>query len=162
MLAAIALVLPFHGFGSPLAVPQQLELLRPPASTPTSTLVTVPAPKAAILPSRVVVKPTLNLTLTSSDDARLGPTVNTSVGPMPSSFACIAYYESRYEPTVINPTSGDAGVFQIAQSTWNEYRTPNDPWWIPSATPAQQLAVAERIQAADGWSPWVTAPLCGL
>ena len=161
MLAAIALVVPFHGFGSSLAVPQQLELLHSPASTPATALVTVPASNAAILPSRVVATPTLNLTLTSSDDG-LGPTVNTPVGPMPSSFACIAYYESRYEPTVINPTSGDAGVFQIAQSTWNEYRTPNDPWWIPSATPAQQLAVAERIQAADGWSPWVTAPLCGL
>jgi len=161
-LTAIMVVVPFLGLGSPLTVPQQINWLSPPASTVTSTLVTVQVSPAAILSNRVVGTSTLAPTLTSSDETGLGPTVSTPVGPMPSSFACIAYYESRYESTVINPTSGDAGVFQIAQATWNEYRTSNDPWWIPSATPAQQLAVAKRIQAADGWSPWVTAPLCGL
>ncbi|WP_423783132.1 transglycosylase family protein [Ferrimicrobium acidiphilum] len=75
---------------------------------------------------------------------------------------CIAYRESSDRVSVVNPVSGDGGAFQIATLTWREYRRNNYPLNPEQATLAQQYTVAKRIEKADGWWPWVTAPLCGV
>ncbi|MHB1701339.1 MAG: transglycosylase family protein [Acidobacteriaceae bacterium] len=77
-------------------------------------------------------------------------------------WGCIAHYESTDSTTAVNASSGDAGAFQISQHMWDLYKPPSAPWWIPSATLAQQLEVAKTIQRLWGWSQWETAPLCGV
>lgn len=80
---------------------------------------------------------------------------------MPWPWGCIAWHESTWNLAAINPSSGDAGAFQISQYMWEQYRSQSDPWWIPAATLTQQYHVALRIEQAWGWGQWETAPLCG-
>lgn len=49
------------------------------------------------------------------------------------------------------------GGLQFHPSTWNSYRPADFPPYAYLATPAQQIAVAERVLADQGWSAW---PAC--
>lgn len=49
------------------------------------------------------------------------------------------------------------GGLQFAPSTWDQFRDPGMPNHAAHASPAQQIAVAERVLAAQGWRAW---PVC--
>lgn len=49
------------------------------------------------------------------------------------------------------------GGFSFHRKTWNEYRGPDLPVRAYLATPAEQLRVARRVLADQGWDAW---PAC--
>lgn len=49
------------------------------------------------------------------------------------------------------------GGLQFAPSTWDQFRDAGMPDHAGYASPAQQIAVAERVLAAQGWGAW---PVC--
>jgi hypothetical protein len=51
------------------------------------------------------------------------------------------------------------GAYQFNVGTWRSVGGTGYPADNP---PAVQDEMARRLQARDGWSPWQTAPLCGL
>ena len=53
-----------------------------------------------------------------------------------------------------NTGNGYSGGLQFAQSTWNAYGGSGSP---ASASRSEQIAVAERVLAAQGWNAW---PVC--
>lgn len=81
---------------------------------------------------------------------------------LPLPWSCIAFRESTDNLSAINADSGDEGAFQFAQSTWAEFAPTGYPDRPIYATLAQQYTVALRLWQARGYSPWVTAPLCGV
>ena len=80
---------------------------------------------------------------------------------LPWPWGCIAWHESTWSTTAINPVTQDSGAFGIDYTNWDHFKTPQMPWYIPSATLAQQYQVAQAVQAAYGWGMWVTASGCG-
>ena len=46
------------------------------------------------------------------------------------------------------------GGLQFHPSTWNRWKPSGYPAYAWQASPAQQIAVGKRLQAARGWSPW--------
>lgn len=81
---------------------------------------------------------------------------------LPIPWQCIAFRESTDNLRAINPVSGDVGAFQFALGTWNEYRPATYPSTPLLATLQQQYEVALAVEKKDGFSPWVTAKMCGL
>lgn len=79
----------------------------------------------------------------------------------PAFWRCIAHYESSDRLSVINPVTGDGGIFQIDPRTLAAYAPPGFPARAELAGLAEQYVVAEAIYAADGPWPWETADLCG-
>ncbi len=71
---------------------------------------------------------------------------------------CVAWRESRYQPTARNTSSGASGLFQLMPFWWdgnNQYGWRFDPY------DARQNAIhAHLIWKADGWGPWTTGHLC--
>ena len=59
----------------------------------------------------------------------------------------------------LNPGDGAPfeGGLQFAPFTWDGFRDPGMPGHAGNATPAQQIIVAERVLAAQGWKAW---PVC--
>lgn len=49
------------------------------------------------------------------------------------------------------------GGLQIHPGTWDAFRDPDHPPYAYLASPAVQVAVAERVLAAQGWRAW---PAC--
>ena len=49
------------------------------------------------------------------------------------------------------------GALQFHPGTWSAYRRAKDPPFAYLASPAQQIHVAERVLAAQGWGAW---PVC--
>ena len=80
---------------------------------------------------------------------------------LPWPWSCITFRESTWNLAAVNSASGDQGAFQFALGTWKEYAPSGYPSQPIQATLGQQLIVALRIAAVDGYSPWVTARLCG-
>jgi hypothetical protein len=80
---------------------------------------------------------------------------------LPWPWGCISWHESTWSTTAINPVTQDSGAFGIDYTNWDHFKTPAMPWYIPSASLAQQYQVAQAVQAAYGWGMWVTAPGCG-
>lgn len=56
-----------------------------------------------------------------------------------------------------NGSSGFDGGLQFHPGTWSAYRRPGDPPYAYLATPAAQVAVAERVLAVQGFGAW---PAC--
>lgn len=56
-----------------------------------------------------------------------------------------------------NGDSGFDGGLQHHPSTWSAYRLPGYPPFAYLATPEQQVTVARRVLAAQGWGAW---PAC--
>ena len=84
-----------------------------------------------------------------------------TIEELPAFWSCIAHYESSDRLSVINPVTGDGGIFQIDPRTWAAYAPAGFPARAELASLAEQYAVAEAIYAADGPWPWETADLCG-
>lgn len=59
----------------------------------------------------------------------------------------------------LNPSHGAPfeGGLQFAPFTWDGFRDASMPSHAGNASPAQQIAVAERVLAAQGWKAW---PVC--
>ncbi|HEY3703169.1 MAG TPA: transglycosylase family protein, partial [Acidimicrobiales bacterium] len=53
-----------------------------------------------------------------------------------------------------NTGNGFYGAYQFTQQTWNGVGMSGSP---ASASPAQQDAAAQKLQAQSGWGPW---PAC--
>ena len=88
------------------------------------------------------------------DDAAIGALWNEEGGP-PSQDAnseCIADHESGDRINVLSP-SDDEGLMQI-----NVVNAPTAAMENPYAN----MAEAVKLYDADGWSPWTTAPGCGI
>jgi hypothetical protein len=49
------------------------------------------------------------------------------------------------------------GGLQFLPSTWNAYKLPGYPAFAYQASRAQQIAVGQRVLAAQGWKAW---PVC--
>jgi Transglycosylase-like domain len=76
-----------------------------------------------------------------------------------AAFHCIAYgHESGGNPTAVNPSSGDSGLYQFATGTWQAVIARAGGVGFPSralyATVAQQDTVAFWAWQQDGFSPW--------
>jgi hypothetical protein len=56
------------------------------------------------------------------------------------------------------PSGFDGGV-QFDPGTWSAYRRGDEPAHAYEASPATQVAVAERVLAAQGWGAW---PVCSV
>ena len=65
--------------------------------------------------------------------------------------ACVAFRESRNDPTAVNPSSGAGGLFQFLPSTWANLGEPGLPEDAPVSV---QIAAAEKLLAEEGTSPW--------
>ena len=48
------------------------------------------------------------------------------------------------------------GGLQFHPGTWSAYRSDHHPQYAYDATPAQQVEVAQRVQASQGWGAWPT------
>ena len=83
-------------------------------------------------------------------------------GPLglPSPWSCIAQHESGGNPST-NTGNGYFGLFQFSISSW---RAAGGPPGLPSNhTAAEQLQIAENLQAMQGWGAWpVSSRLCGV
>ncbi|HEY2563978.1 MAG TPA: hypothetical protein VGI44_09725 [Acidimicrobiales bacterium] len=71
-------------------------------------------------------------------------------------WGCIREHESGDQ---YNNPSEPSGAYGILESTASEEGL---PWPVSSASPAAQDAAALDLYAKYGWSPWSTAPGCGL
>jgi hypothetical protein len=71
---------------------------------------------------------------------------------------CVAWRESRYQPTARNSESGAAGLFQLMPFWWDgnsEFGWRFDPY------DAEANAYhAHLIWKVYGWEPWTTGHLC--
>ena len=56
-----------------------------------------------------------------------------------------------------NGGSGYDGGLQFAPSTWTAYKPAGYPAYAWQASRSQQIAVAEKVKAAQGWGAW---PAC--
>ena len=56
-----------------------------------------------------------------------------------------------------NGSSGFDGGVQFHPGTWSAYRQDGEPAYAYQATREQQIAIAERVLAAQGWTAW---PAC--
>lgn len=65
---------------------------------------------------------------------------------------CIAWHESGDRPDAISP-SDDSGLWQI-----NIVNAPT----LAMENPIQNAEEAVKLWEDDGWSPWTTAPDCGV
>lgn len=81
---------------------------------------------------------------------------------LPQPWSCIAWYESTDNTVAINPSSGDEGAFQFALTTWTEFAPVGFPFRPVDATLEQQFEVALLLWQNQGFTPWVTASLCGV
>lgn len=103
--------------------------------------------------------------------SEVAPPAATTVPPTPPAIAqtsgfgiwdCIARYESGGNWS-IDTGNHYYGGLQILQSTWAGYGGLSYAPRADLATPAQQVAVAEKILAAAGWGQWPsTSRRCGV
>jgi hypothetical protein len=79
-------------------------------------------------------------------------------GPDAQVAECVVMRESSGIPTVINPTSGAAGLFQLMPFWWDG----NNPFgWLFDPYDARANADhAYLLWQAEGWGPWTTGRLC--
>jgi hypothetical protein len=92
-------------------------------------------------------------TSTVSNDSGSAPSSDASGGGAGGGLAALRACESGGDYSD-NTGNGFYGAYQFSQSTWDSLGMSGLP---SDASPAQQDAAAEELQAEDGWSPW---PAC--
>jgi len=89
-----------------------------------------------------------------------GPSIRTipdwQVG-LPAILVSIAWCESRDNPTAVNSSSGDGGLFQFDPGTWASFGGYGRAQWAP---PTVQAAGALALYERDGTSPWTASEAC--
>jgi hypothetical protein len=65
----------------------------------------------------------------------------------------LAMCESSLVPTAVSANRLYFGLFQFDLQTWRSVGEVGNP---TAASPARQLAAAQRLQARRGWAPWPT------
>lgn len=124
------------------APPQQVQsggLDAQAAGAPATTTPTTPREAGAL--KRVTPKPW-------TPPATVAPV---AAIPVSGIWACIVFHESRGNPTAVNPRSGASGLVGFLDSTWHAMGMTGKASQYPAAT---QMAVAYRLEAKAGWSPW--------
>lgn len=77
-------------------------------------------------------------------------------------WSCIAQYESGGDWS-INTGNGYYGGLQFTEGSWLGYGGGSYAQYASEATPSQQIAVAVKLQAAQGWGAWpVSSVKCGV
>lgn len=71
----------------------------------------------------------------------------------------IIHCESGGNPSIVN-SIGAAGWFQFITTTWQGYGGGEFAPTADQATPAQQLEIANRAYAVEGYNPWVASQHC--
>lgn len=71
--------------------------------------------------------------------------------PRGGTWACIVAHESGGNPTAENSKSGASGLVGFLDSTWHSMGMSGEAADYPGSV---QMAVAYRLQARAGWSPW--------
>ena len=74
-----------------------------------------------------------------------------SISGLSGLLACVAFRESRDDPSAVNPSSGAGGLFQFLPSTWANLGEPGLP---EDASVGVQIAAAEKLMSEEGTSPW--------
>jgi resuscitation-promoting factor RpfB len=85
----------------------------------------------------------------------------TRITPESAVWDQLAWCESRGNWSIDGPLF-DGGL-QFHPTTWTSYKYPGDPQYAYQATREQQILVAMRVQASQGWKAWPTcARIIGL
>lgn len=109
--------------------------------------------------SSVVAAQAASARAAQAERMRTAPFTATTSPPTPSGaaeapgaiWACIIRHESGGDPRAVNPLSGAGGLYQFMPSTWQA----NGGAGLPEdASPATQTAMAEKVEAQQGWGPW--------
>jgi hypothetical protein len=77
-----------------------------------------------------------------------------------ATFACIEWTESRGDPTAVNPSSGDGGLYQFNVGTWLAHSGGQYAPRAELATVTEQDDVAVLTYEADGFGPWTGDNRC--
>ena len=119
-----------------------------------------------LLPKHIPASPQLSRLSTGEGGARAelvsAPAGSFGFSDLPQPWSCIAWRESTDNAVAINPISGDQGAFQFALTTWAEFAPAGFPNQPIDATLEQQFEVALLLWQKQGFTPWVTASLCGV
>ena len=76
---------------------------------------------------------------------------------------CVAERESNFEPLVVNPATGAAGVFQFIPSTWASLSQLAGQSGASVFDARANVSVAAWTVAHYGWHPWRSvAADCGV
>jgi hypothetical protein len=154
--AAVITTIPDQVPGSALGANAVATRPGAPASLPP-TAVVLPALTATQIPAPAV-------TVASAGTTVDPPATTAGPGPAPAAdslatvWACIRQRESG-DNYAENTGNGYYGAYQFLESTWLEIGGTGYP---DQAPPAVQDALAQTLQAMEGWTPWpVTSRLCG-
>jgi len=119
-----------------------------------TTTTTVPVTPRVASPVTTTVPVEVPTTVPQTQAVNNTPTAAGVPAYVVSAFECIATRESNNEPTVINSSSGDSGLYQFAVGTWLAFGGGQYAPQAYLATPAQQTAVAYAAWQQAGFSPW--------
>lgn len=132
---------------NPDAITPGETLLIPPRGTPVPPAPHVAAPVAAPAPARPVAAPAVQI-----------PSAPVTAGTYSGSlnWSAVAQCESGGN-WAINTGNGYYGGLQFSASTWNAYGGGAYAPTANLASPAEQIAIAEKVLAAQGPNAW---PVC--
>lgn len=120
-----------------------------------------PAPLVATAAGVIPIATTSSPAQSSTSDTGLpagAPSSSVSwENGLPSVMIQIAWCESRDEPTAVNASSGDAGLFQDSLTTWQAFGGQGLPQY---QSPEYQAEINLRIYQADGTEPWTASEAC--
>jgi hypothetical protein len=104
----------------------------------------------------------------SSTGPKVSPTPTVPTPQPPTGYTgggiwdCIAHYESGGDWS-IDTGNGYYGGLQFTAQTWAGYGGTAYASEANLATPAEQIAIAEKVQASQGWGAWpVSSVKCGV
>jgi Transglycosylase-like domain len=121
------------------------------------------AEAAAPSPSTASNGPTAPATTTTTPPADSGvdQLLADAPGYVVAAFHCIAYgHESGGDPTAVNPSSGDSGLYQFATGTWLANGGGQFASRALYASVAEQDTVAYWTWQHDGFQPWTGDDEC--
>ena len=120
---------------------------------PVETTTTI-APVVQSVASTTTTTVPVEVPTTAQQTQAVQTTASGVPGYVVSAFECIAQIESNNEPWVINPSSGDSGLYQFAIGTWLAYGGGQYAPQAYLATASEQTAVAYTAWQQAGFSPW--------
>lgn len=113
----------------------------------------------AALPPQTPRVPEPDVTAAAADEPEpaaepeSGETATTASAPTDGVWQRLAACESDGRWHYDGPSGFDGGL-QFHPGTWSAYAPADYPAYAHQATPAQQIAVAREVRAAQGWGAW--------